>query len=257
MRREAGGILFQLVLGLVVVFALGALAWMLFLPLLLTRTLAARTGFEVTVERLTANPFTGTLEARGLVLANPRGFAVRDFLEVRELRANVRMGSLWSEPWLVDSLLVDIATVTLVKRADGVTNVDAWQQAAIAVSSSATAAKPAPPARPSWRIGELTLRVERLVTVDAAAPAPGRAERRLDFRQTYHDVADTKQLWSPELRAVLGPVVAGFGGLVPADPGGQLNAAVRSGTKQLEEAGRKTEAKVKGFFEALEEKKKP
>src|SRR5450432_866771 len=92
-----GGIFFKLLVFLAAVFALAALAWMLFLPAFVTRQIRTRTGFDATVASLSCNPFTGRLTIRGLVLTNPPGFSTSDFVQLREFRLEGDLLSLFSE----------------------------------------------------------------------------------------------------------------------------------------------------------------
>ena len=67
-----GGCLLRLMVVLVVLGAAAALAWMLFLPVVVADQIRARTGFAVSVASLSCNAFTGKLAVRGLVVRNPR-----------------------------------------------------------------------------------------------------------------------------------------------------------------------------------------
>src|SRR5471032_784338 len=113
-----GGIFFKLVLLLAAVGALGALAWMLFLPEFVMRQIRARTGFDATVASLSCNPLTGRLTIRGLVLTNPPGYSTGDFVQLREFRADGDWWSLFSERIVLDELVLDVRRLALVRRAD-------------------------------------------------------------------------------------------------------------------------------------------
>lgn len=123
-----GGCLVKVMIFGVVLAAVGALAWMLLLPILVTAQIRARTGFEVSVASLSCNAFTGRLIMRGLVLGNPRTFPARDFVELQEFRAEAELGSLFSERLVLDALTVDFRKVMLVRRADGRTNAEVFRE---------------------------------------------------------------------------------------------------------------------------------
>src|SRR5690348_4901611 len=91
-----GGALFKLLVMLVVIFAFGALAWMLFLPVIVTRQIRQHSGFDATVERLAFNPLTGSIELRGFTLTNPPTFPVSDFLQLRQFQATAKVRTLFS-----------------------------------------------------------------------------------------------------------------------------------------------------------------
>jgi len=119
-----GGIFFKLLVFLAAVFALAALAWMLFLPEFVTRQIRTRTGFDATVASLSCNPFTGRLTIRGLVLTNPAGFSTGDFVQLREFRMDGDLLSLFSERIVLDELVLDVRRLALVRRADGLPNAE-------------------------------------------------------------------------------------------------------------------------------------
>jgi hypothetical protein len=255
-----GGVIFKLLVLLAVVFAGAALAWMLFLPLVLTAQLQQRTGFAATVESLAVNPFTGTVELRGLVLRNPPGFPVRDFVRLREFSAVAEVFSLLSDRPVFTSIRLDLADITLVKREDGRTNAEAFQGKP---GPAAAAGAEPPAARPPRRflIRRLSVRVDRLVIADHSARPPVVHEYPLGLDQTYRDVTDVKQLFAPAVLQSLAPVGAVLNGLVPGDLGRALNGAVKGAAKAgegwLKAAGRKAGEKAKEYLDALEESGKP
>lgn len=246
---------------LAVVFAAVALAWMLFLPLVLTTQLRQRTGFDATVESFAVNPFTGTVELRGLVLTNPPTFPGRDFVQLREFHAKAEVLSLLSDRTVFSSMTLDVAAVVLVKRDDGSTNAGAFQHN---LTSPAGDGQPSPPSsRPPRRflIRRLTVRVDRLVITDHSGLLPASHEYHLGLNQTYTDVTDVRQLLAPAALQNLAPVGLVLNGLLPGDLGHAINDAVKDATKSgaglLKAAGRKAGEKVKGYFDALEESRKP
>ena len=240
--------------------AAAALVWMLFLPLVLTAQLRQRTGFDATVRSLAVNPFTGTVEVRGLVLANPPTFPVRDFVQLREFSANAEVLSLWSDRTVFTSVLLDVASVTLVKRENGQTNAEAF-------SHNLTLAEDGQPRPPSSRpprrflIRRLTVRVDRLVIADHSTRLPTSREYRVGLNQNYTDVTEAKQLFAPAALLSLAPVGAALHGLVPGDLGHALDDSVKDATKTgagwLKATGRKYGEKAKEYFDALEESRKP
>jgi hypothetical protein len=250
---EGGGILFKLLVFLAVFGAFAALAWMALLPFVVCRAIQAKTGFGAQVERLVVNPLNGIVEARGLVLTNPETFPVRDFLDVRAFHAELRIGSLLSEPVVFEAMTIEVGSVTLVKRADGVTNVDVFRGA---VDEAGKEGAKEAAARPPVLVHRLRLKVNRFVVVDYAGGSRNRREVQAEIDQTFTDVSDVRQLLTPAVLQPLGPVTEMLS-RVPGDLGRKLGEAARTGAEFLKEAGRKTGEAVKGFFQTLEEKKKP
>lgn len=252
---KRGGVFFKLLVFLVVVFAFIALAWMLFLPMILTNQLRTRSGFDATIQRLTVNPVSGTIELRGFVLTNPPTFPEPDFIELREFSANVQIASVFSDRLIFDRMVVNVANVTLVKRADGTTNAEALK-ANLTVHDTKVLVAKAKPARPVL-IHHLDLRIDRLVVADYTLRRPTRRDFVLNLKQAYVDVTELDQLFAPAVLKTLAPVATAISGLIPGDVGKALGEAGKSGADLLQEAKRKTETRVKGFFDALEESKKP
>lgn len=258
--RRRGGLLAGLLLFLLVVAALAALAWMLFLPVLLTQQLRARTGCGAAVERFAVNPVSGHVELRGLVLTNPPGFPTESFVTLRDFTADADVASLFSARPVFDRVVVDIAEITLVKRADGSTNAEALEKALIrapAGGSPAVAPPPAKSAAKSLLIRRLTVKIDRIVVADytGAAPEVRTVDARVD--RTYTDVTDLEELLGPSTLGEFAPLGTIAERLIPAVVGRSVRDALRSGGEVLKEKGRKAEEKVRGLFDALEESKKP
>jgi hypothetical protein len=254
-----GGIFFKLLVFLTVVGAAGALAWMLFLPLVFTTQVRQRTGFDVTVQSLAVNPFTGTVELRGLVLTNPPTFPVRDFIELRRFSADAEMFTLLSDRPVLASMVLDVAKVTVVKREATPTNAEAFQHH-LTTSDDPPRPVPARPAR-GFLIRRLAVRIDELVIADHSGRPPSVQDYKLAFNQTYTDVSDVKQLLAPAALQRLLPVGTSLNGLLPGALGQALGEVVKEATKagagRLKDAGRKAGEKIKGYFDALEESRKP
>ena len=268
-RPDRGGIFSQLLVWLAVLFALGAFAWMLLLPEVVTAQIRSRTGFDASVASLSCNPFTGRLTIRGLVLTNPATFPLGDFVELREFRAVAEIWSLFSDQLVFDELALDVRKVALVRRADGRSNAEVFAQT-LGFAAPASAAPPppksaAPVAPPTQRflIRRLALRFDQLVLADYSGGKPDLREFDLAVDQRYENITAAKQLLVPDvLRRVaaenLGPAL---GRLVPGDFGRTLGDtardAAKSGEAMLKDAGEKATELLRGLREKLEESKKP
>jgi uncharacterized protein involved in outer membrane biogenesis len=250
MSPERGGVGLKLLVFLAVVFAAGALAWMLFLPLVFTTQVRQRTGFDITVQSLAVNPFTGTIELRGLVLANPPTFPVRDFVELRRFSAEVEVLTLFSARPVLATMALDVAKVTLVKRPAAETNAESFQRH-LTQADDPPLPLPARPAR-GFLIRRLEVRIDELVIADYSARIPAVQRYKLAFNQTYMDVTSVQGLL---------PVGTALNGLLPGALGQALGEVVKEATKSgaglLKDAGRKAGEKIKGYFDALEESRKP
>lgn len=255
-RGERGGCLFKLLVFLVVLAAFAALAWMLLLPAVFTNRIRAWTGFDATVTSLVVNPLSGTVRVKGFGLKNPPTFPVSEFLEVREFGADVRTKTLWSERLVIESMIVDVERVTLVKRDDGITNAQAFERNL----AEAREREPRPPSSKPARtflVRELRLRVNELVVADHSSRRPSERRLAVGIDQSYADVTTMEQLLTPAALRPLAPVAVALSGFVPGDLGAAIDEAARESAGKLKEAGRKTTEAVRGFFDALEESRKP
>jgi hypothetical protein len=249
-----GGAMLKLLAFLLVVFAFGALAWMLFLPAVLTQQLRARTGFDVKVQRLAINPFTGHVDVRGLVLTNPPTFPAREFIELREFRSNARISSFFSDQVVFDTMTIDLARVTLVKRQDGKTNAEVFDQN---LSDAPQRLVPAAPSSRRFLVHRLDLKIDRLVVADHSLKQPKVKDYPLHIEQAYTEVTELKQLLAPAVLQNLAPVAVAISDLIPGEMGQALRDVTKTGAELLKHAGRRAEERVKGLFDALEESKKP
>jgi hypothetical protein len=255
-----GGIPFKLLVFLAVVFAAVAMAWMLFLPVVFTTQLRQRTGFDATVESLAVNPFTGTVELRGLVVTNPPTFPVRDFVQLRRFHADAELFSLLTDRPVFTSVILDVSKVTLVKRDDRQTNAGAFQDHLTGTGADPVLPLPARPTH-GFLIRRLTVRIDEIVIADHTGRVPAVQDYKPGFTQTYLEVTSVKQLLAPAALSGLMPVGAALDGLLPGALGRALSETVKdaakSGAGLLKAAGRRTGEKIKGYFDALEESKKP
>ena len=265
-----GGCLVRLLVVWVVLGAAAALAWMLFLPVGVAEQIRARTGFAASVASLSCNVFTGKLAVRGLVLNNPASFPVNNFVELREFSGEADVWSLFSERPVLDDLAVDVRRVTLVRRADGRSNAEVFQENLFGLTGATSPARgvaqtsvaPSPPAR-KFLIRRLALRFDQLVVADHSGKTPVVEEFNLGLDQHYENVTDAKQLLVPEVlrRLAAANLAPALGGLVSGDFGRALGVAVQGatarGTEMLKDAGQTATELFKGLRERLEESRKP
>ncbi len=263
-----GGCMIKLLGLLVVLGASTALAWMLFLPVVVVAQLRERTGFDATVESLSCNAFTGRISIRSLVVKNPTTFPVGDFVDLRAFSAEADVWALLSDRLVLDTLTLDVRKVTLVRRADGKSNAEVLQASlfgtpAVAVPTSSAATTPDTRPVRSFHVRRLSLRFDQLVIADHSGGKPTAQEFSLGLDQRYENVTDSKQLLVPDvLRRVgaanLGPLL---GQLVPGDFGQTLGkAALAASTRSadlLKDAGQTATDFFKGLREKLEQSKKP
>ena len=240
-------------------FALASLAWMVLLPKMVERELRATTGFDVTVSVLKADPFTGSVVVRGFSAKNPPSFPTPDFVELRELRANVSVFSwFFSDQFVISELDIDTAKIALVRQHDGKSNAGAFMAAFS--GGSAQAAQARKPRR--YLIKKLHVRLEELYVADYTGLGTDKKTYQLNIDRTYTNVTDPRQLLVPDVVKRL--YSFGFhhdiAKLLPGDFGqalaDTLGGVAHMGTT-LKNVVQKTGESLKGTIDKLEQSSKP
>jgi len=250
---ERGGCLLRLVVLLLVVGAALSLAWMALLPIAFTRAVHERTGFDAEVASFSANPFTGRMLVRGLVVANPATFPARDFVQVRSFEADFGWWSLLSERLVIESLTVDVRQVTLLKRANGPTNLEVFRSG-LAGPGPKTAATP-----PPLVIKRLQVRFDTLVLADHTGPKPRLRTYKLGLDQQFSNISHLSQLFVPAVLRSFGEeqdalsIVA----FLPPDLVAKFGETAKAGETWWKAAERKTGEVFRGLLDKLEETRKP
>ena len=244
-------------------FALVALGWMLFLPTIVERELRQVTGFDVRVEVLAANPFTGHVTVRGLRATNPPGYPSPDFVRIRELRADVNEYSwLFTDRLYIDDLFVDAEAVQIVRQHNGRSNAVDFT-AAFSGGDPASAPGGRAPSKPfKFLVRTLHIRLDRLVIADYTLATPEVRTYNLNIDHSFSNISQARQILVPDVVRSL----YAFGlrrdteQLLPGDFGRALadavGAAAHVGDK-LKEAQHKTGQYLKGLLDKLEQSAKP
>jgi hypothetical protein len=242
-----GGIWLKLAVVLAILFAALAMAWMILLPLAVTKVVRLRTGFDTEIQALYFNPFTANLAVRGLVITNPPSFPAKDFVEIREFRADARLASLFSRRWEIDDAALHVALLAIVRDQRGVVNARLFQGGPAGTSSDRPpAAAPKPDRARGFLIRHLEVRIDRLIVADYAKRAPAVREFNLNFRHTYENVTSVQQLAAPLVDSSAG-ISRALESVLP-----DIGTTLRSAGGTLKETGRKAGDALKSFFESLE-----
>ena len=252
-RRQRGGCGWRLMVLLVVIGAVGSLAWMTLLPSLFTRAVLDRTGFDAEITSLAANPFTGRVSLRGLVVTNPSNFPSRDCLQVRAFEADADVWSLLGERFVISTLSVDVRQITLVRRAHGPTNLELFR-------ANLVGSEPRPStAKSSFLIRELRLRLDTLVLADYSEAKPRVRTFALELDQRFGSISSAGQLFGPEILRGLAEreVAVELAPFLPPEFSRVLNEAAigRAGSRKAAE--NKPGEVFRGFLDRLEETRKP
>jgi uncharacterized protein involved in outer membrane biogenesis len=242
-------------------FAIAALAWMVFLPRIAERELRAATGFDVSVRVLSANPFTGRLVVKGLSARNPPGYPEPDFIDLESLDSTIDLFSVVTGGQVViDSLDVNIAKLEIIRLHGGRSNI-AECAAKVAPSSNAVPAKEKTAGR-GYLIRTLHVRLGELVLQDYSGSVPEKKVYPLNIIHTYANVTDSRQLLVPDVVNTLYKfgLHHDLARLLPGEFGEALAAAVdgvgQVGSK-VKDTARKAGDFLKGLVDKLEQSQKP
>lgn len=229
-----------------------AAAWVLLLPRIVTSTIRRQTGFEVKVEHLRVNPFTADMVIRGLVVRNPEGWPIREFVDLREFRAEVNLFSLIGDRVEADEVVLDIARVTLVRNPEGMLNAVKFKE-----GFGGDGAKPADPApkpgepgpAPKFLIKHMVVRLDHITYADHSRARPSVREYPLNINRELRDVDSVAELLNPLYTANVAVVSEALGGMF------QDSVEILKGTGEtLKDAGQKATETVKGFLDKLKPK---
>jgi hypothetical protein len=235
--------------------ALVALAWMVFLPRLAERGLRAATGFDVKVQVLSANPFTGHLLVKGLTAKNPPSYPAPDFVDLRGLEANADMFTLLPGKTLTfESIDLDIAKLDIIRLHGGTTNVSECTSKFSSPKPAGSAPAPAPASKSSYLIKKLHIRLDQIVVQDFTGSKGDLKTYNLKLDHTYSNITDTRQLLVPDVLRTL--YTAGLQNLARLLPG-DFGDALAAGVDGIAKIGTKTGHFFKGLFGKLEQSQKP
>jgi hypothetical protein len=241
----------KICLGLGILFALASLAWMVFLPAIVQRELRESTGFDFHVAVLKCDPFTGRVLVAGLSARNPPSYPSPDFVELRELRADVNVFSwMFSERVVINELDVDTEKIVLIRQHDGKSNAGDFMAAA-------NRRKPR-----DYLVRRLHIHLGELAVEDFTGSKSDTRDYKLNIDQNYTNVTDPKQLLVPEVVKAL----HSFGlhhdveQLLPGDFGRALALGVGGVAEVgavLRDAAHKTGETLKGAIDKLDQSAKP
>lgn len=244
--------------------AVASLLWMVFLPRVVERELRQATGFDIHVAVLRADPFTGRVVVRGFSAQNPPSFPTPEFVELKELTADVNLFSFFTDQIVINQLDIDTTKIALIRQHDGKSNAGSFMAAFSGDGAHATGSGPAPPPRKPLRylVKKLHLRVEELSVADYTGLAIDKKTYKINIDQTYTNVTDPRELLVPGVIKTL----YSFGlhhDIAKLLPGefGQALADTLGGAEHVGSAFKRLFEKsgdsLKGAFDKLEQSPKP
>ena len=257
--------LIKLVVALVVVFAI---VWIFFLNSIVTHQVKSRTGFDLKIQKLSVNPFTGAAQIDGLLLTNPAGeFKMPGFVDLTALHADVSLRSLlFGDQIVVNSATLDLPAVTLVRRASGPSNAELFAQrladslggAGSTATQPQSAPKPADtPSKPlNFLIKKLDINLGKVVI--ASEPANGEPTSKdyvINYKHSYENITDPKQFLTLDLAKSLLGIGSQLSDLIPGKFGDSVNSVLKGGINALDNPAQAVGGAVQGLLNKIAPKK--
>jgi uncharacterized protein involved in outer membrane biogenesis len=258
----------RIALALLGCIALLVIAWVLFLPPIVTGALRKRTGYDVALKGLSINPFTARVSIDSFVINNPKpAYAAPEFVDLPAFKIDAALFSLLGNRMVLEDGDLNLSYVALVKSADknGVSNaqlfVDRLTGAAAPPAKDGKPAEPKPaPGKTEpteFLIKRLHVRIGKIIVIDEAKNT--RKELDINFEHTYENVTDPKQFITADLARSLLGLGSQLSGLIPGEAGKTLDGVFKKGVDFLTPAedGTGVGGKViKGLLDKLDSKKK-
>ena len=248
MRSLKGGIFSKLLLFLVIVSILGAIAWVVFLPRLVVSQIQSKTGFKVTVDHLSVNPLTANVAIKGMILKNPEGWPEENFVDLREFKADAKLGSLFSDRLLADEVVIDVAKCTVVKNKDGQFNAKVFSAGFGGTGSSGEPKKQGK--KREFLIKHLVLKFDTLVYADYTGAKPTSKKYDLNLNRDLQDVDSVAKIVNPITTASIGVLTDAI-----AEALNGKTDLLKDASSAIQGVGKKTGEKLKGLLDSLEKKK--
>ena len=259
---EQGGFLVGAIVFVCVFVAIAVLAWMIFLPRVITGTATEITGFPTSIRSLHANPMTGAFRAEAVVMRNPETWGGESLAELKTLSGEIEVLSLRKRTLVVEALQVDLDRLVIVVDSTGRTNLEAlgerfsFEETAPKsdLPTYATAGLPSAGEGPEdFVIRRLELRIGTLEIHDRGTVPARKIIDNIDYQYTYENIRTYQQLITPALMGELAKSPATLNLLMSS---GLLGDAGNSGSG-LKQLFNRAEGAVNSFLQGLEQTPKP
>jgi hypothetical protein len=234
-------ILLSIGAGLVVTVVVAALARNQIARIGLQLGIKHVTGFPLTIASVKVGLFNGQLEARGIKLMNPPGFAEPLFVDLPQLRVDYRPGSMLVLAPHINDMLVDINKLIIVRSQKGESN-------AMKLKNVLSSGK----SNTKYRVDSLRIHVGTVIVKDFSRGRPIELIKPLNINATYKDITDSTDITRLVLLTVMSKTRLPEIGIKPEELTTQLGnihsvaeTVIKGTTETLEKSG-------KGLLESLE-----
>jgi uncharacterized protein involved in outer membrane biogenesis len=190
---------------LVVILAVILASGNFWLPRVARWQIKSRSGFEANVGSSRGTLFRGRIDFRDFDVSNPKdSFKTNEFFLFNELVTDVNLKSLLTDTVVVDEIVVDIGSVTLVKNVDGIYNCQLFLQNMFGSGqSSGNEANDAPSGKGAsrkkfckkLRISRIVFAVKSVTIIDESTGST--KEYLLNYRREFSNVEDINVIVKP------------------------------------------------------------
>lgn len=164
---------------------------------MVVKRLTEKTGFPMTVGSMSGNFLSGRFRFGDVVVGNPGGYPLRDFISVVEATVHVSPGSLLSRSIRIRTCSVHLRRLTGIRSATGAVNIEQFREALERREPGDTRASGDRSRSREIHIARLTVKVDHIATVDFSGRGEGRRDYPILFEQEFRDVREIISLGSP------------------------------------------------------------
>lgn len=155
---------------------------------ILLKPLAKRTGFPISTRSAKGNPLTGRFRIAELAIENPETFPLRSFLSLIEAKGSLSPTSLMSGTVRVRELFIHLREITGIRAESGLVNVEQFR--AGIEDKTKIDGEALEKHQRSLHIRHLTVKVDRVSTIDFRDGSGERRDYHLGLTQEFEDVDD-------------------------------------------------------------------
>lgn len=164
---------------------------------IVVKRLTEKTGFPITVGSMSGNFLTGRFRFNEVVVGNPGGYPLRDFVSVVEANVHLLPGSLLGRSIRIRTCNVHLRRLTGIRSTTGTVNIEQFREALERREPGDTRASGERSRSRGVHIARLTVKVDHIATVDFSDRAEGRRDYPVLFEQEFRDVREILSLGPP------------------------------------------------------------
>lgn len=218
------------------------------------RLVEQETGFGIKLKKIDVGLFSASVDIEGLELTNPADFPEDAAFDIRQVRANYALGSIFKNEIRLTEVVVDVPRVVVVRKADGETNLQRLSGAAKKQGGAEGRGRPggekqtpaeSKPAKP-LRMDKVVIKLGTVEIHDYTVKGgtPGITKLELNIDQEHENVDGIGELGS----LMVGGVLKQVGSKFMRDLGRALNEG-EGADGELKKVTKSLEKAFKGLFE--------